>query len=74
MAKENRNQGEGDRKSAERYNKSAQEFVKEGKVERAARNAGDGDRQEMDRAEEAGKKRAKEFDPAVGRDYSRPTK
>lgn len=68
------NQGEGDRESAKRYNRSAQEFVKSGKVEEAARKAGDGDREDMEQAEKAGKSRAREFDPAVNRDYSRPTK
>ena len=68
------NQGEGDRESARRFNKAEQEFVKSGKVEKAARKAGEGDKSEMERAEKAGKERAKEFDPAVERDYSKPTK
>lgn len=68
------NQGEGDRESARRFNNAEQEFVKSGKVEKAARKAGKGDKAEMERAEKTGKERAKEFDPAVERDYSKPTK
>ena len=69
-----RNQGEGDRESAKRYNEDTQEFVESGKVEEAAKKAGQGDKKEMERAEQAGKDRAKELDPAVDRDYSKPTK
>lgn len=74
MAGKPRNQGEGDRESAQRYNEETRKFVESGKVDEAARNAGKGDKQEMERAEQAGKDRAKELDPAVGRDYSKPTK
>lgn len=69
-----RNQGEGDRESAKRYNEDTQEFVESGKVDEAAKKAGQGDKKEMERAEQAGKDRAKELDPAVDRDYSKPTK
>lgn len=68
------NQGEGDRESAKRYNRNTQEFVKSGKVEEAAKRAGDADPKELEEAEKEGKKRAKELDPAVGRDYSKPTR
>lgn len=74
MEKKPRNQGEGDRESAKRYNENTRKFVESGKVEEAARNAGKGDKQEMERAEQAGKDRAKELDPAVTRDFSKPTK
>ena len=74
MNDKGRNQGEGDRESAKRYNEGVQDFVKSGKVEEAARKAGDADPQEMEQAEQAGKERAKEFDPAVKRDYASPTK
>ena len=74
MGDKNRNQGEGDRESAKRYNEDTKEFVKSGKVKDAARKAGKGDRRDMEQAEKAGKERAKEFDPAVRRDYSGPTK
>ena len=74
MADKPRIQGEGDRESAKRYNENTQEFVKSGKVEEAARKAGEADEKEMERAEKSGEERAKEFDPAVERDYSKPTK
>ena len=74
MGEKSRNQGEGDRESAKRYNESTQDFVKSGKVEEAARKAGEGDKEDMERAEKAGRERAKELDPALQRDYSRPTK
>lgn len=66
-------QGEGDIESARRYNEKTREYVKSGKVEEAARKAGKGDPKEMEKAEEAGKERAKEFDPSVERDYTKPT-
>lgn len=68
------NQGEGDRKSAERYNKETQEFVKAGKVEEAARKASGQDPQEAERAEKAGREHMKEEDPEVHRDYSKGQK
>lgn len=67
-------QGEGDRESARRYNKDTREFVESGKVDDAARKAGEGDREEMERAEKTGEDRAKEFDPMVDRNYTKPTK
>lgn len=39
MKPTNRNQGEGDKVSARRYNKNASEFVAEGRVEQAAKEA-----------------------------------
>jgi len=68
-----KNQGEGDRESAKRYNENTQEYVESGKVEEAARKAGKGDPEDMAKAEKAGEKRAKELDPAIDRDYSKPT-
>lgn len=74
MSSKSENQGEGDRAAAKRYYEDAEEFAKSGKVEEAGRKAGEGDKADMERAEKAGKDRAKEFDPAVERDYSGPTK
>lgn len=68
------NQGEGDRKSAERYNKETQEFVKSGKVEDAAKKAAGQSREEAERAEKAGRERAKEEDPEVHRNYRQSEK
>jgi hypothetical protein len=66
-------QGEGDRESAREYNEATRRFVESGKVEKAARSAGEQDSAEAERAEQAGFERAKEKDPAVHRDYHRPT-
>jgi hypothetical protein len=73
MAQDNKNQGEGDRESARRYNRNTQDFVESGKVDDAARRAGEGNREEGEQAEKVGRERAKEFDPAVERDYSKPS-
>ena len=73
MGDKHRNQGEGDRESAKRYNENQQAFVKSGKVDEAAKKAGEGNIKELEEAEKAGKARAKEFDPALKRDYSEPS-
>jgi hypothetical protein len=70
----NKNQGEGDRESAARYNEAARKFVKSGRVEEAVERAGGQDTEEAERSEEAGRRRSKEVDPAVHRDYRKPTK
>jgi hypothetical protein len=66
-------QGEGDKEAARRYTEATEEYVKSGKVEDAAKRAADQDPQEAEQAERRGKARAKEQDPAVHRDYHRPT-
>ena len=66
------NQGEGDREAARRYNEDQQQFVLSGKVDEAARKAGDQDPDEARKAEQAGRDRAKEFDPEETRDYTKP--
>jgi len=70
----NKNQGEGDRESAARYNEATRKFVKSGRVEEAVERAGGQDTEEAERSEEAGRRRSKEVDPAVHRDYRKPTK
>ena len=67
-----KNQGEGDREAARRYNQDQREFVQSGKVDAAAEQAKGQDQAEADAAEKAGKSRAKEFDPAESRDYRKP--
>jgi hypothetical protein len=65
-------QGEGDRESARRYAKA---FVESGKVKEQAdttANISLEEKRELGEAEKAGKERAKEEDPAVRRDYSKP--
>ena len=70
----NKNQGEGDRESAQHYNEATRKFVESGKVDEAARQADEQDNEEAERSERAGKERAREFDPAVQRDYDEPEK
>lgn len=69
-----KNQGEGDREAARRYNQDQREFVESGKVEEAAEQAKGQDPAEAEAAEKAGKDRAKEFDPEETRDYRKPDK
>ena len=69
-----KNQGEGDKEAARRYNPDQQQFVQSGKVDAAAEQAKGQDPAEAEAAEKAGKSRAKEFDPAEARDYKKPDK
>lgn len=72
-----KSQGEGDREAARHYDNAQRDFVESGKVEQAARDAApqsEQEAEEMRRAEEAGKSRAKEEDPAVAIDNTRPSK
>lgn len=69
-----RNQGEGDRESARRYSEHTREFIDSENVEEAAREAENQDPTEAEQAEQAGKARAREKDPEVVRDYSKPSK
>ena len=67
-----KNQGEGDREAARRYNQDQKEFVQSGKVDAAAEQAKGQDPAEAEAAEKAGKARAKEFDPEESRDHRKP--
>jgi hypothetical protein len=69
-----KNQGEGDREAARRYNEDQRQFVESGKVGAAAEQAKGQDPAEAQAAEQAGKAKAKEFDPAESRDYRKPDK
>ena len=63
-------QGEGDYKSAKRYNESVQSFVKEGKVQEAAKKAQPATPQvakELQRAESEGLSHSKGEDPGDDR-------
>lgn len=66
-------QGEGDRKAARRYNEASKKFAESGKVKEAAEKAGTQSEKTSREAEKAGKSRARELDPEVHRDYSKPT-
>lgn len=71
-----RNQGEGDREAARHYNEATEEFVESGKVQQQQedrKNISEAEKAELERAEEAGKDRSHEHDPAVSRDYSKPS-
>lgn len=66
----NRNQGEGDKESARRFNEAEQNFVNSRHGERAIARAGDVDpaqAKELEQAERAGRARARGEDPAVTR-------
>ena len=69
----NRNQGEGDRESARRYNEAVRETVESGEVERREDERRGSDDPELREAEEEGKERARERDPEVSRDYRKPS-
>jgi hypothetical protein len=59
-------QGEGDKRSARKFNEKEQEFVREHDTEELGRKAQPADREEqeaLERAEEEAAKRAKEHDP-----------
>ena len=68
-----RNEGEGNRTAARRYNEGAARTAKKGEHPDAAPHS-DKEREEMERAEDAGRSRAKEMDPAVDRHFDKPTK
>ncbi|MFC3229261.1 hypothetical protein ACFOGJ_18585 [Marinibaculum pumilum] len=67
-----RNQGEGDRESARRYNKDAREFVADHDVSKKAKDAEKAlsgkEGSALKEAEKAGKSKAREEDPQVSRD------
>ncbi len=65
---EQKNQGEGNRDAARRYDEAQQKFVESGKVEQAAERAkptSDQEAREMKQAEDEGKSHAKGEDPTV---------
>ncbi|MBN1237660.1 MAG: hypothetical protein JXB36_04115 [Gammaproteobacteria bacterium] len=68
-----KNEGEGSRTAARRYNEGAHETAEKGDLPDASPSS-DRERQEMERAEQAGRSKAKEVDPAVDRDFDKPTK
>lgn len=70
--KSGKNQGEGDRESAKRYNKDTREFMAENDVSAKAREAekalSGSEGRDLKQAEEKGKARARGEDPQVRRD------
>jgi len=77
MSKESKQQtqiqGEGDKEAARHYDEATREFVESGKVEEAVEQAKGQDPKEAEEAERTGESRSKERDPAVHRDYDKPT-
>lgn len=69
-----KNQGEGDRESAARYNEATRDFVKSGKVDKAVERARGQDPQEARDSEREGREHAREEDPALHRNYEKPVK
>lgn len=68
-----RNEGEGSRTAARRYNEGARKTAERG-VREKPEALSDEERREMERAEQEGRRHAKEDDPALERDYSKPTR
>jgi hypothetical protein len=69
--KDQKNEGEGNRTAARRYNEGVKRTTKKGPPPSAAPSSEE-ERRELEEAERAGRERAKETDPAVQRDYSTP--
>jgi len=69
----NRNEGEGSRTAARRYNEGARKTAERG-VREKPEALSDAERAELERAEKEGLSRAKEDDPAVERDYTKPSR
>ena len=68
-----RNEGEGNRTAARRYNEGAHETARKGKQPEASPKS-EQERREMEEGEKTGRARAKEIDPSVERDFDKPTK
>lgn len=68
-----KNEGEGNRTAARRYNEHARETA-ERDVHEDAEPESKEQQEEMERAEREGREHAKEVDPAVDRDYQKPTR
>jgi len=68
-----RNEGEGNRTAARRYNEGARKTAERG-VREKPEALSDEERRELERAEEEGRSHAKEVDPQAERDYSKPTR
>ena len=67
------NQGEGDRKSARRFNQKEREFVESERgrdaIRSGERSKTSDEERDLEDAEEAARRRAKENDPEESRDY-----
>jgi hypothetical protein len=68
-----RNEGEGNRTAARRYNEGAHKTAERG-IQEKPEDLTEEERLELERAEKEGRSHAKETDPAVDRDYKKPTR
>jgi hypothetical protein len=68
-----RNEGEGNRTAARRYNEAARKTAEKGEHPDPSPSSEE-ERREIEQAEQTGRARAKELDPAVERDFDKPTK
>ena len=67
-----RNEGEGNKTAAKKYNQAQQRFAQSGKVEEKAREAEqsiDREKRELQRAETVGRSHEKAEDPEITRKY-----
>lgn len=68
-----RNEGEGSRSAANRYNEKTRDFAKSGRVDKQAHKARraveSGQRSDLGKAEQAGRSHAKDEDPYVSRPH-----
>lgn len=75
MTGKQRNEGEGNKTAAKQYNQETTKFAQSGKVDpqaQAAESARTGaEKKELERAEQAGKRKTKEEDPQLQRDYAK---
>jgi len=72
-----KNQGEGDRESARRFNEAERAFVESERGRSAIRSSkpasSPDEEHEIEEAEQAAQRRAKENDPEEARDYRKPS-
>ncbi len=75
MTGKQRNEGEGNKTAAKQYNEETRKFARSGKVESQAKTAeaarAGTEKTELERAEQQGKRKAKEEDPQIRRDYAK---
>lgn len=65
MVNETKNQGEGDRESARRYNEAVQESTRKHPAQEMPEPIAENEAEQLRRAEELGKSRAKGEDPQI---------
>jgi uncharacterized protein (TIGR02284 family) len=75
MTGKQRNEGEGNKTAAKQYNEETRKFAQSGKVESQAKAAAaarsGAEKTDLERAEQQGKRKAREEDPQLHRDYAK---